>query len=226
MRDGRERQVGAHGRTGSLASSISCRSPGVEAASTAKPNTSRGRANLEVPWEREETPAWPSGTQWAINAHHRRGCLTLVAATQLRSRHRMARNRERASRPLPLRSQAGTPGGRAAPPPIRACAVCPSVIASGLHPRMRRARNDTSDAMHSSIFNVHSIARYVRRQVLRLVVVHPSRQPVTVLEHAQVRVMRTHESRPSTTTSSLQTLLARFGPPRHPGHLRQYRSLC
>ena len=75
--------------------------------------------------EREETPAWPPRTQWAINAHHRRGCLALVAATQLRSRHRMARNRERASRPLPLRSQAGTPGGRAAPPPIRACAECP-----------------------------------------------------------------------------------------------------
>lgn len=73
---------------------------------------------------------------------------------------------------------------------------------------------------------VHSIARYVGRQVLRFVVVRPSRQPVTVVEHAQGRVMRTHENRPSTTSSSLHTPLARFGPPPHPDHLRRYISLC
>ena len=97
----------------------------------------------------------------------------------------------------------------------------PSVIASGLRSQMRTCT--TSGDICST---VHSIARYVGRQVLRLVVVHPSRQPVTVLEHAQVRVMRTHENRPSTTSSSLQTPLARFGPPPHPDHLRRYISLC
>lgn len=96
-----------------------------------------GKSEPEVPWVREETPAWPPGTQWAINAHHRRGCLALVAATQLCSRHRMARNRERATRPPPLRSQAGTPRARAAPLLLARRGTVQSVIASSLRPQMR-----------------------------------------------------------------------------------------